>query len=76
MIECSKENGENYQKKMLFERKKTEETSVFEQLALESMTSKLIGVTGRLYQEGNKRRRRQKRKRNRRRLFTFSINMK
>ena len=47
---------------MLFERKKTEETSVFEQLALESMTSKLTGVTGRLYQEGNKRRRRQKRK--------------
>ena len=63
-------------RKMLFERKKTEETSVFEQLALESMTSKLTGVTGRLYQEGNKRRRRQKRKRNRRRLFTFSINMK
>ena len=31
---------------MLFERKKTEETSVFEQLALESMTSKLTGVTG------------------------------
>ena len=47
---------------MLFERKKTEETSVFEQLALESVTSKLTGVTGRLYQEGNKRRRRQKRK--------------
>ena len=62
--------------KMLFERKKTEETSVFEQLALESMTSKLTGVTGRLHQEGNKRRRRQKGKRNRRRLFTFSINMK
>ena len=61
---------------MLFDRKKTEETSVFEQLAPESMTSKLTGVTGRLYQEGNKRRRRQKRKRNRRRLFTFSINMK
>ena len=61
---------------MLFERKKTEETSVFEQLALESKTSKLTGVAGRLYQEGNKRRRRQKRKRNRRRLFTFSINMK
>ena len=61
---------------MLFERKKTEETSVFEQLALESMTSKLTGVTGRLHQEGNKRRRRQKGKRNRRRLFTFSINMK
>ena len=42
---------------MLFERKKTKETSVFEQLGPESITSKLTGVTGRLYQEGDKRRR-------------------